>query len=184
MDLIDIAETVFPHMPGHRPEILDGVLVVTPPPDGPHGESLATTMIPLLEAGLHTGRTRVIQGVGLRLTSSDEDYAVPDLSVITADYRDHEAEYNCFAPLVFRLVLEITANTWRTDLYTKRDLYAAAGIPVYVIGDRRHDEVVVYTDPQDGAYRTRSAYKRGQHFTLPESVGAEVELEVDMLLIS
>ncbi|MDF3293129.1 Uma2 family endonuclease [Streptomyces silvisoli] len=76
------------------------------------------------------------------------------------------------------------AESVRTDLYTKPDLDAVAGIPVYVIADRKHNEVVVLSDPLNGEYRSRAVYRKGQTFTLPESIGAKVEMDVDSLLLT
>jgi hypothetical protein len=54
-------------------------------------------------------------------------------------------------------VLEVTVDNWSDDLCLKVDCYAQAGIPVYLIGDRKHDEVLLYTDPADGKYPAPSA---------------------------
>ncbi|MER5968612.1 Uma2 family endonuclease [Streptomyces sp. NPDC002055] len=180
--LIDIAELVFQNFPGHRAEILGGQLTVTPPADGPHGESLTAIMAPLMACGLHRDETRIIQAIGIWLPTGDDDYAVPDLAVVDADYRDHHAQYNCYDPAVFRLVLEITSSNRSDDLLKKPGAYAHAGVPVYVIGDRRAREVVVLTDPRGDEYRSRSLYRPGETFKLPASVGAVVELEVDAVL--
>ncbi|ADI09144.1 integral membrane protein [Streptomyces bingchenggensis BCW-1] len=180
VSLIDIAETVFQNLPGYRPEILGGQLIVTPPADPPHAESL--TNLTLAFAALHQGETRVVQAVGIWLPTGEEDYAIPDLAVVDADHRDHMAPYNCIDPAVFRMVFEVTSSNWRDDLDRKPSHYARAGVPVYVIGDRKHGEVIVLTDPHDGEYRTRSVHRPGESFVLPESIGAKVELEVDSLL--
>jgi hypothetical protein len=92
--------------------------------------------------------------------------------------------YKCYDPAVFRLVLEITSSNWRTGLHVKPEMYARTGIPIYVIGDRKHSEVVVLSEPRDGEYRTRSPYRKGETLVLPESIGAKMELEVDALLLS
>jgi Uma2 family endonuclease len=179
--LIEIAEMAAHRLPGHKVEILGGRLIVTPPPDGPHGEAL--TGVTLAFAALHRGETRVIQGMGVWLPTGDDDHAVPDLAIVDADYREHEVEYRCYDPAVFRLVLEITSSDWRDDLGVKPRAYARAGIPVYVIGDRKHHEVVVYTDPRGGEYTTQAVHKPGKTFTLPAAIGSGVELETDALLL-
>lgn len=168
VSLIDIAETVFQNLPGYRAEILGGQLIVTPPADPPHAESLTDVMDPLLAAKPHQGETRVVQAVGVWLPTGDEDYAIPDLSIVDADFRDHMAQYNCVDPAVFRVVFELTSSNWRDDLDRKPEHYARAGVPVYVIGDRKHG-------------RSSSSPTRTTAST-PESVGAKVELEVDSLL--
>jgi Uma2 family endonuclease len=177
--LLDIAEDVFQHLPGYRPEIIGGQLVVNPPPDGPHQDSIMSLGLAL--AVLHSGETRILPGVGLWLPNG-EDYVIPDMAVVDADYQDHLVAFNCYAPGVFRMVVEITSSNRKNDTEDKRHAYADAGVPVYLIADRKRREAVLLTDPRDGKYRTRSVFEPGESLTLPKSVGAEAEVDVDTLL--
>ncbi|MFJ9694528.1 Uma2 family endonuclease [Kitasatospora sp. NPDC101183] len=184
MTLLEEAELVAQRLVGHRVEILGGQITVTPPPDGQHGEALTNASVPFLAAGLHGRATRVIQGIGLWLPDGPSDYAIPDLSIVDADYADHLMERNCYDPAVFRLVVEVTSSNDRADLKAKPPLYAGAGVPVYVIVDRRNRRVMVLTEPQGREYRVHAVHHPGQSFTLPGSIGATVTLVVDDLLIS
>jgi Uma2 family endonuclease len=67
--------------------------------------------------------------------------------VVDADHRDHHVENNCYDPVCFRLVLEVTSSNYRTDLRDKVKAYASAKIPVYVIVDRKHQRLHVLTEP-------------------------------------
>lgn len=107
---------------------------------------------------------------------------MPDFSLVDADYKDALVEKNCYAPHVFHLVLEVTSSNWTNDTATKVDIYARAGIPAYLIADRKHDEVLLYQDPADGKYPDPLRYKRGRTVPVPESVGVTLELSVDTLL--
>lgn len=73
-------------------------------------------------------------------------------------------------------------RAWSDDLGLKVDCYAAAGISAYLIADRKHDEVLLYTDPADGKYPDPQRFKRGQTVPVPESVGVTLDLSVDTLL--
>lgn len=179
MDLLDIAEWVFREKPGFRAEIIGGLLFVNPPPDVRHQDALTNLILAL--SVLHAEETRVQPGIGLWLPNG-KDYAIPDLAVVDADIDDHLVAFNCYAPSVFRLVVEITSSNHSTDTVDKPRAYAEAGVPVYLIGDRRRGEVVVLTEPRDGAYRTRSVYRPGESLSLPESIGAAVKLDVDTVL--
>ncbi|NBM16190.1 Uma2 family endonuclease [Streptomyces sp. GC420] len=172
-------------LPGHRVEILQGRLTVTPPADGARARSLTWLTEEFFKAGAR-GKAGVeyVQAIGLWLPSGPDDYAIPDFSVVEDDFLDALVEKNCYAPHVFRMVLEVTSSNWSDDLGPKVNCYAQAGVPVYVVADRRHDRVVVYTDPKDGDYQTRSTYKRGTSVPLPPSVGVEPELSADRLLDS
>ncbi|WP_425247650.1 Uma2 family endonuclease [Streptomyces sp. NEAU-NA10] len=182
MTIAEAAERVSSWLPGHRVEILRGSLIVTPPPDAPHQLTLADVIYEFRRAGCNEVGLRVGPGIGLWLPTGSADYAIPDLSVVDADFRDALVEKNCYAPHVFRLVLEVTSSNWADDTLNKVEIYAETGIPVYIVADRKHDEVLLYTDPADGKYPDPLRYKRGQTVPVPESVGVALELSVDTLL--
>ncbi|MGW0781916.1 Uma2 family endonuclease [Streptomyces sp. NPDC002913] len=169
-------------LPGHRVEIIGGVITVAPPPDGPHANALTTLMIPFLAAGLHGDETKVLQAVGLWLPGGPEDYAIPDLAIVDADLDAHMVENNCYDPACFRLVLEVTSGNYRADLRNKVVAYAEAKIPVYVVVDRRHGRVHVLTEPLASGYDRHEVYAPGQQAPLPASIGAEVSLDVAELV--
>ncbi|MEU0603562.1 Uma2 family endonuclease, partial [Streptomyces sp. NPDC006393] len=108
--LIAEANRLMERNPGYGVEIIGGQILVSPPPDGPHAVALTGLMLPFLNAGLHGDDSCVVQGIGLWLPTGVEDYAIPDLSVVDADYEDHYVENNCYEPVCFRLVLEVTSS--------------------------------------------------------------------------
>ncbi|SFL90508.1 Uma2 family endonuclease [Streptomyces pini] len=179
-NLLEEAEELSRKLPGYRVEIIGGEITVTPPADGHHGLSLTDLTFAL--AALHGRESKVIQAMGVWLPDGPFDYAVPDLAVVDADFVDHLVEHNCYDPAVFRMVLEVTSSNYGNDLKKKVTAYAIAGIPVYVIADRRNRRVHVLTEPEYGEYRVHAVHPPGESFTLPESVGAPVTLEVDRVL--
>ncbi|GGP91668.1 membrane protein [Streptomyces griseomycini] len=180
--LIAEANRLMDRNPGYRVEIIGGRLLVTPPPDGPHADALASLSVPFLTAGLHGVETRVLQGVGLWLPAGAEDYAVPDLAVVDADYRDRYVENGAYDPVCFRPVLEVTSSNWKADLKTRAAAYAEAKVPVYVVVDREHRRVHVLTDPVESEYATHRFHSPGQVVALPDSIGAKVTLDVAEIL--
>lgn len=180
--LLEEADSLMERLPGYRVEIIGGVLTVTPPPDGAHARALTKLMRPFLMAGLDGGETEVLQAVGLWLPDGPEDFAVPDLALVDADFEEHLVEFNCYEPAVFRLVLEVTSSNYRNDLRNKVVAYAQAKIPVYVIVDRKHDRVHVLTSPLTSEYDSHEVYAPGQQIILPSSIGAEVKLDATELL--
>jgi Uma2 family endonuclease len=180
--LIAEANRLMERNPGYRVEIIAGQILVSPPPDGPHGVVLTDLMLPFISAGLHGAESHVVQGIGLWLPTGAEDYAVPDLSLVDADYRDHYVENNCYDPVCFRMVLEVTSSNHRTDLRTKVGAYAEAKVPVYVIVDRKHQRVHVLTDPAGDTYDNHRPHAPGETVTLPDSLGAKVSLDVEQIL--
>lgn len=182
LTLAEAADQLSRALPGHRVEILQGRLTVTPPPDGPHALSLTKLGRAFDRAGLVEAGYEYVQGVGLWLPTLPEDFAIPDFSVVDEDFCDAHVTKNYYAPNVFRLVVEVTSSNWSDDLYVKVECYAQAGIPAYLIADRKHGEVLLHADPVDGKYPDPQRFKRGQSVPVPESVGVRVELSVDTLL--
>ncbi|WP_415948137.1 Uma2 family endonuclease [Streptomyces sp. KLOTTS4A1] len=182
MTLGDAADLLSQSLPGHRVEILQGRLTVTPPADGSHALSLTWLVEAFAGAGARRAGLRYVQVIGLWLPTLPDDYAVPDFSVVDEDFRDAHVAKNCYAPNVFRLIVEVTSSNWADDLGPKVECYAQAGVPAYLIVDRKHDEVLLYQDPADGEYPAPRHYKRGQSVPVPESVGLTLDLSVDTLL--
>ncbi|MGW3172390.1 Uma2 family endonuclease [Streptomyces sp. NPDC001153] len=182
LTLGEAADQLARALPGHRVEILQGRLTVTPPPDGSHALSLTKLGRAFDRAGLVEAGYEYVQGVGLWLPTLPEDFAIPDFSVVDQDFRDAHVTKNYYAPNVFRMVVEVTSSNWSDDLGPKVECYAQADLPAYLIADRKHDEVLLYTDPADGKYPDPQRFKRGQFVPVPESVGVTLDLPVGTLL--
>ncbi|MFE1879777.1 Uma2 family endonuclease [Streptomyces diastatochromogenes] len=180
--LIAAANRIMERFPGYRVEIIGCQILVSPPADAPHARALTELMRPFIVAGLADGETEVLQGIGLWLPAGGEDYAIPDLVVVDADLEEHFVENNCYDPVCFRLVLEVTSSNYGTDLRTKVAAYAEAKVPVYVIVDRKHQRLHVLTDPAGNKYENHRPHAPGETVTLPDSLGAMVTLDVAEIL--
>jgi Uma2 family endonuclease len=182
ISLTALAEEIMERHPGYRVEIIGGQILVTPSPDAAHAWALTTLVLPFAMAGLHGGDTAVLQNVSIWLPDAPEDFATPDLCIVDADIDDHHIERNCYDSIAFRMVLEVTSSNWKTDLHNKVGAYADADVPVYVIVDRKHQRLHVLTDPADEEYTTHRLYSPGEMVTLPDSIGAQVKLDVAEIL--
>lgn len=183
--LLEVADRMSDQLIGHRVEIIGGQITVTPPANRAHSRVLARVNDSLVAAGLQNDETEVLQAVGVWLPDGPSDYAIPDLAVLDigpGDDEDDEIAFACCDPAIFRMVLEVTSSNLSDELKKKPAAYAGAGIPVYVIVDRKNEKVMVLTDPSNGEYRVHAVHHRGQSFTLPASIGAAVTLSVDGVL--
>ena len=109
---------------GHRYEIIDGSLHVTPPADDDHHE-LADEIRAALRSAAPPG-WRVIREIGLRVPGGN---AIPDITVLRhgapRGVMWHEA-------IDVALVVEVESpSSRRHDRFTKLGLYAEAGIESY-----------------------------------------------------
>ncbi|KIZ14332.1 Uma2 family endonuclease [Streptomyces natalensis] len=182
LTLLEQADQLSEQLPGYRVEILGGVLTVTPPSDWAHAKGLSRIRDTFAAAGLNRGETEVVEGFGVWLPDGPENFAIPDLSVVDADAGEHIIDFECGDPAVFRMVLEVTSGNYANDLRTKVAAYSAAKVPVYVIVDRKHERLHVLTQPMEDGYGLHSVHAAGEKVTLPESIGAEVILDVTQIL--
>ena len=109
---------------GHRYEIVDGSLLVTPPPSGDHQTVAANVCFHLRLRALKGWR--VVHQVGLRASGSN---FVPDVVVL----RPQSQRGNVwFDGSDVALVVEVASpSTETTDRGVKEAKYAQAGIPVH-----------------------------------------------------
>ena len=131
---------------GYRYEIIDGSLLVTPPPAVPHIR-VTTRLRNLLHAQTSPGFV-VVENGGITLWRDDTTYRIPDLTVLRSDalLRDALTFEPADAPLVIEVLSPRTAGD---DLVMKRYGYGRAGIPQYWIVDSRHRGLTVLR--HDGA---------------------------------
>lgn len=112
---------------GRRYEVVDGALVVTPPPGQVH-QAVGAELLAQL-AGQRTPEWRVAYQWPLPLGT---DGRVPDLAVVRADAPVRGAGPYPVGPEYVGLVVEIvSASSRKTDRFAKPGEYAEAGIPLF-----------------------------------------------------
>ncbi|MEX2290321.1 MAG: Uma2 family endonuclease [Mycobacteriales bacterium] len=138
---------------GRRYEVVDGLLVVSPPPTGWHQLVVGELLVQL--ARQCPPQWRVLHELGLQLGT---DGRVPDLAVLDAAAPLHTP---FFAPQHFGLVVEVVSpSSCKTDRFAKPGEYAEAGIPLfwrvetdprvvlvaYALSAASYEQVAVITD--------------------------------------
>lgn len=114
---------------GNRYEIVDGSLLVSPPPAVLHAFAVASS-VRLLQDFAPREFIVLPAGPGVQMSRS---LYIPDAVVIDATV---DASERVIAVSNVRLAVEVLSPTNRaTDLVTKRAEYAAAGIPSYWVVD-------------------------------------------------
>ena len=110
---------------GRRYEVVDGHLVVTPPPSHRH-QLVAAALLQQLTAACPP-QWRAVHEFALQL---GDDGRVPDLAVVRASPSGSAGPYAWQAP-DFGLVVEVMSpGSRKTDLFAKPGEYAEAGIPL------------------------------------------------------
>jgi Uma2 family endonuclease len=136
---------------GLRYELIDGSLLVSPPPFMPHGRStnrLHKVLIGQVPAGFEVG-----QNLGVTI-DGPHTCLVPDLFVVRAAAYD---KHNYLDQKDVLLVVEVLSPSSRSrDLLLKRHYYAGGGIPRYWIVDPTARTLTVLSSMATATGRRRS----------------------------
>ena len=132
---------------GHRYELIDGTLLVTPGPGTTH--QLAVGRLHLVLAhGLAPGLVTMLAPYDYVISSGT--VLEPDLLVVRAEQLSGEKLTT--TPL---LVVEVLSpSTRRVDMGTKRLAYQEAGVPTYWVLDPKALALTVHALDAEGAYQT------------------------------
>ncbi|MCN9239856.1 Uma2 family endonuclease [Streptomyces sp. RY43-2] len=161
---------------GFRAELIEGEIVVTPPPDGDHEHYISRIMRQVVR------RSRIDMDFsgnkGLKLRSGGacpRDYLVPDGTFAPLDldlYRGAGSWMPCDG---VAMVLEVTSSKPQTDREAKRRCYARGRIPLYLLIDRDDSSVTLFSDPRGDDYRQHSTLPFGKSLALPEPFAFDLE---------
>ncbi|MFH9940005.1 Uma2 family endonuclease [Streptomyces murinus] len=162
-----------------RPEFLEGrAYLPQSPPDHGHGSAVMSLLLQFPSAAVPGVGT----GSGYRFTGrtgSTAGLLVPDIYVrsrkaTSADEAHYGAYPGWYPSDMLDLVGEVTSTDHETDTGPKLRAYSAAGIPVYVLIDRRSQTAHCYTnpalpgdDPADAYYENDTKVHLGDPLPLP-----------------
>jgi len=163
---------------GFRAELIEGEIVVTPPPDGDHEDYIGV----ILEQVITRSRTkmRFSGNKGLKLASGGrcpKNHVIPDGAFAPTElrlYRGAEPWMPCDG---VALVVEVTSTKPRADRTDKRHCYARGLIPLYLLVDREQSSVTLFSDPEGDDYRQHCTIPFGKRLTLPAPFAFDLETE-------
>ncbi|MES5821502.1 Uma2 family endonuclease [Streptomyces sp. RG80] len=161
---------------GFRAELIEGEIVVTPPPDGDHEHYISR----IAKQVLRQPRTDMdfSGNKGLKLEKADgcpNDHVIPDGTFAPAQrdlYRGADPWMPCDG---VAMVLEVTSTKPRNDRETKRRCYARGGVPLYLLVDRDVSQVTLFSDPEGDDYRKLGSVAFGKPLALPEPFSFDLE---------
>ncbi|MDQ0777228.1 Uma2 family endonuclease [Streptomyces aurantiacus] len=161
-----------------RPEYVEGTVIVPPAPNDNHNDGAGELFFQFRVAGLRL----VGMGNGYRAAHKDGStmaLLIPDFYVrrrhateLDESYR--KAHKGWYPIDMITLVGEVTSTNHETDTGPKLRTYAAAGVPVYVLINRRQrtahcysDPITPGDDPTEAYYATEIKADLGQPLPLP-----------------
>lgn len=158
---------------GFTAELINGRIIVSPPPDGDHNENVV-----YIARQIHasTDGLQLSQEPGLAIDSYRGGRARPD--GVVAPFGYFRGQPSWAEPSGVLLVLEVTSGREvdaEVDRTEKRDAYANTEIPVYLLLDRHRRQVVVHWAPSGGQYTHQSSVVFGEKLSLPAPLDFELD---------
>ncbi|MFJ8541951.1 Uma2 family endonuclease [Streptomyces sp. NPDC093586] len=153
---------------GFRAELIEGEIVVTPPPDGDHEDDIG-----LIVSRVHRRSVTDMQfsgNKGLKLKNADgllTDHVIPDGTFAPKTSRLYRGAEHWMPCDGVSLVLEVTSTKPEADRETKRRAYARGGIPFHLLVDRQESSITLFGDPGHDDYRQHCTVDFGKPLTLP-----------------
>ena len=130
--------------PGYKAELIEGEIVVVPPPGFNHEAFLVKIQYQLyVRKWGAAGNLGVITPLGK---------FIPDLSVAALEYFDRDSDESWQGSDDIAMVVEVTSSNPDKDRGARRRGYALAKIPVYLLVDRQLKETVLFSEPERGGY--------------------------------
>ncbi|WP_031525698.1 Uma2 family endonuclease [Streptomyces sp. NRRL F-5123] len=160
---------------GVRLEFVHGKPGAKAAPDGDHDEIVRRVMEHCVQQRpdlwLYPER-------GLKVETYRRGRAKPDGTLASKGSFAGQGEWAAADQVV--TVVEVTSydnDTDKRDRDEKPRAYAETGIPVYLLVDRESCELLVFSEPEDGAYGNVARRSFGRTVTLPEPVGITLDTE-------
>ncbi|RPF33071.1 Uma2 family endonuclease [Streptomyces sp. TLI_185] len=161
---------------GFRAELIEGEIVVMPPPDGEHEKYISRIVRQVIKRS--STEMDFSGNKGLRLRSGEacpKNHVVPDVTLAPLE-RDLFGGADSWMPCDgVAMVLEVTSTKPKADREAKRRCYARGGIPLYLLIDRDAASVTLFSDPEKDDYRELCTRPFGKPLTLPAPFAFDLE---------
>jgi Uma2 family endonuclease len=163
---------------GFRAELIDGEIVVTPPPLGDHELCIGKIIRQVIrysatELECSGNKGLKVPGPG----GAPDNHVIPDItfvSVEAAPFRGAASWMPAENDAII-MVVEVTSSRATQDRKSKRTGYARAGIPLYLLVDREEEAVTLFSGTDGEDYRHTDQAPFGKSLPLPEPIGIELD---------
>ncbi|MGW5121182.1 Uma2 family endonuclease [Streptomyces noursei] len=153
---------------GFRAELVEGEIVVTPPPDGDHEDYLG---IIGRQVTRRSATDIQISGYkGLVLSGVDDqpaDHVIPDATIAPYAMRLFRGAEPWMPSKGVAMVVEVTSSRPRNDRVAKRHAYARGAVPLYLLVDRAKSAVTIFSEPKGDDYLSTHTAPFGDPLPLP-----------------
>lgn len=164
---------------GFKAEMIDGRIILSPTSVLFHAEMLDDLVECFLRDRMPTGTRTPPHPVTISLPDAPGQASyVPDLCVIDRVDRRDRRQWQ-LDPAEVHLVIEVVSRSSRhEDRELKPKGYASGPVPLYLLIDPLRSEVVLFWDPQEGAYREAHHASFGGKVPFPEPFGGVLDTSI------
>ncbi|MFE7898468.1 Uma2 family endonuclease [Streptomyces sp. NPDC057424] len=161
---------------GFRAELIEGEIVVTPPPDGDHEKCISRIVRQVIRYSRTDMDFSGNKGLKVRSGGScPKNHLVPDVTFGPIERDLFGGVGSWMSCDGVAMVMEVTSTRPPADREAKRHCYARAGIPLYLLVDRDTAQVTVFSEPKDDDYREHCARPFGKPIALPEPFAFDLD---------
>ena len=161
---------------GFRAELIEGEIVVTPPPDGDHEDYIGMIVSQVIRHSLTDMQFSGNKGLTLKdVPGSPRDHVIPDATFAPFQARLFRGAASWMPCGGVAMVLEVTCTRPKADRETKRRCYAHGGIPLYLLVDRDASAVTLFSEPEGRDYLQSRTAPFGKPLPLPEPFGFDLD---------
>ncbi len=161
---------------GFRAELIEGQIVVTPPPDGDHEDYINRIMKQVIRRSMTDMDFSGNKGLKLRSGGAcPKNHVIPDGTFAPAAarlYRGADPWMPCDG---VAMVLEVTSSKPEADREAKRRCYARGAIPLYLLVDRETSMVTLFSEPEKDDYLRLVRRSFGDPLSLPEPFALDLD---------
>jgi Uma2 family endonuclease len=153
---------------GFRAELIEGEIVVTPPPSGRHERWLSRIALQVAR------KSEVVMDAsgnrGLEVPRGGlcpKNHVIPEVVFAPLEldlFDDDESWMPCDG---VAMVVEVTSGQPERDRTAKRHCYARGGIPLYLLIDRENETVTLFAEPEGDDYQADCRRPFGKPIELP-----------------
>jgi Uma2 family endonuclease len=152
-------------LPGHRVELIDGQIVVSPTASRGHSNVVTELIDQFAEVRRHGWERHTNLTVHIPAT---RERLIPDLAIVPGDAPGF-GENELLAPGVLLVAEVVSPHSRREDREVKPRAYAQGGVPLYLLIDRlaTPPAVTLFSQPGANGYRRRQSALAGEPLRLP-----------------
>ena len=161
---------------GFRAELIEGEIVVTPPPDGDHEDYIGLIVNQVIRRAQTLMQFSGNKGLKLRSGGGcPKNHVIPDGTFAPAERRLYRGADSWMPCDGVAMVLEVTSTKPAADREAKRRCYARGGIPLYLLVDREASSVTLFSAPEEDDYREHCTRSFGKPVALPAPFSFDLE---------